>query len=159
MQKETQLMALRNKVLELGQRYHSSGRYLPIAFITEFLEKVSCHLGLTDEAWIVDTLVKIDIPLIDVLDTYDQVNFKWVGTRLQPFFEIILLSSRNSNVHILELAQTSFTLTAAAYFLPLYNENNISGLKWKSLDLSTPRWILVDNRPPAAPGQNAAGYI
>ena len=76
MQKETQLMALRNKVLELGQRYHSSGRYLPIAFITEFLEKVSCHLGLTDEAWIVDTLVKIDIPLIDVLDTYDQVNFK-----------------------------------------------------------------------------------
>jgi len=73
MQKETQLMALRNKVLELGQRYHSSGRYLPISFISEFLEKVSCHLGLTDEAWIVDILVKIDIPLIEVLDTYDQI--------------------------------------------------------------------------------------
>ena len=76
MQKETQLMALRNKVLELGQRYHSSGRYLPISFISEFLEKVSCHLGLTDEAWIVDILVKIDIPLIEVLDTYDQVKNK-----------------------------------------------------------------------------------
>ena len=71
---QTQLAALRNKVLELGQRYHSSGRYLPIAFITEFLEKVSCHIGLTDEPWIVDTLVKIDIPLIDILDTYDQVK-------------------------------------------------------------------------------------
>ena len=94
MPKQTQLTALRNKVLELGQRYHSSGRYLPIAFIAEFLEKVSCHLGLTGEAWIVDALVKIDIPLIDVLDTYDQVNLAIRNVLLISLFADLPTSRR-----------------------------------------------------------------
>ena len=70
---ETQLASLQNKLHELGTRYLSSGRYLPVRFLTEFLEKVSCHMGFQQEGWVVNTLVEIGVPLIDILDVYDQV--------------------------------------------------------------------------------------
>ena len=76
---ETQLASLQNKLHELGTRYLSSGRYLPVRFLTEFLEKVSCHMGFEQEGWVVNTLVEIGVPLIDILDVYDQVNKKPIG--------------------------------------------------------------------------------
>ena len=71
---EAQLTSLQNKLYDLGTRYLSSGRYLPVPFLTEFLEKVSCHMQFEQHGWVVNSLVDIGTPLIDILDTYDQVR-------------------------------------------------------------------------------------
>ena len=71
---EAQLTSLQNKLYDLGTRYLSSGRYLPVPFLTEFLEKVSCHMQFEQHGRVVNALADIGTPLIDILNTYDQVR-------------------------------------------------------------------------------------
>ena len=57
----------------MGRRYSPSGRFLPIFFITQFLEKVSCYMGWPQKGWVVQLLLDIGVPYITVLSTYDQI--------------------------------------------------------------------------------------
>ena len=72
--RDAQLTSIQRKLYDLGTRYLSSGRYLPIPFLIEFLEKVSCHMGFESPGWVVNTLLDIGTPLVEILDTYDHVR-------------------------------------------------------------------------------------
>jgi len=73
MPQEAQLAALRNKILTMGKRYSPSGRFLPIFFVTQFLEKVSCYMAWPQRGWVVQLLLDIGVPLIHILTTYDHI--------------------------------------------------------------------------------------
>lgn len=70
---EAQLSALRNKILTMGRRYSPSGRFLPLVFVTQFLEKVSCYMAWPQRGWVVQLLMDIGVPFIQILESYDQI--------------------------------------------------------------------------------------
>ena len=70
---EAQLQELRNKIMTMGRRYSPSGRFLPIFFVTQFLEKVSCYMGWPQKGWVVQMWMDVGVPLLTVLSTYDQI--------------------------------------------------------------------------------------
>ena len=60
-------------------------------------------MGFEQEGWVVNTLVEIGVPLVDILDLYDQTNFETVASEY---------SSKNKLKQKNEaMTQTSTTLT------------------------------------------------